>query len=86
MRLQITLQTECDKPPALENGYSTRDGEVVFENEKVKYFCDLCNKQFTRQDQLKTHIQSVHEGVMYSCDQCGKQFTGQGYIKKQVSL
>ena len=43
-------------------------------HEKVKYFCDLCNK----------HVKSFHKRVKYSCDQCGKQFTQQGNLKTQI--
>ena len=40
--------TECEKPPAIQNGYSTHDEKVVVENEKVQY---SCNEGFTMSDQ-----------------------------------
>ena len=46
----LTLEhlTECEKPPAIQNGYSTHDEKVVVENEKVQY---RCNEGFTMSDQ-----------------------------------
>ena len=42
-------------------------------DEGVKYACNQCDYQATYQDNLTTHIQSVHEGVKYTCDRCDYQ-------------
>ena len=39
----------------------------------VKYPCNRCEYQATRQYSLKRHIQSKHEGVKYACNQCDYQ-------------
>merc|ERR1711909_208068 len=36
--------------------------------------CDQCDREFSRKDNLQTHIQSKHEGKKYSCDKCGSEF------------
>ena len=39
-------------------------------NEKVKYLCSICEKEFTAKGDVKIHIESVHEKVKYPCNQC----------------
>ena len=39
-------------------------------NEKVKYPCSICEKEFTAKGDVKIHIESVHEKVKYPCNQC----------------
>ena len=46
--LFLKYLTVCEKPPAIQNGYSTHDEKVVVENEKVQY---RCNEGFTMSDQ-----------------------------------
>ena len=43
----------------------------------LKYACNQCDYQATRQYHLTRHIQSIHEGVRYACNQCDKLFTTQ---------
>ena len=39
-------------------------------NEKVKYPCSICEKEFTAKGDVKILIESVHEKVKYPCNQC----------------
>ena len=39
-------------------------------NEKVKYPCCICEKEFTAKGDVKIHIESVHEKVKYPFNQC----------------
>ena len=34
------------------------------------FSCNQCHSQFTTKGNLKTHIQSKHEGVKYTCNHC----------------
>ena len=52
--------------------------------DKVKYPCDKCGKQFSQKSSLKRHIQSLHERVKYSCDNCNKEFTLKDALKKHI--
>ena len=53
-------------------------------HEGVKYACNQCGYQATKQGNLTTHIQSKHEGVKYACYQCDQQFTAQGSLKIHI--
>ena len=39
---------------------------IQSKHEGVKYACNQCDHQATRQSNLTQHIQSVHEGVKYA--------------------
>lgn len=53
-------------------------------NEEGIFDCDQCQRQFTKMNSLKTHIQSIHEGVKYACDQCEYQATYQKNLIRHV--
>jgi len=43
--------------------------------------CDVCNKSFTHQGNLKAH-QHTHSGEhLLTCDECNNSFTLQGNLK-----
>ena len=37
--------------------------------------CNLCNKLFSNQSNLRKHIKSVHEKIKFKCEICTKNFT-----------
>jgi len=45
---------------------------------KLDYTCNLCNKEFSKRSNLRTHIQSVHEGIRYKCEICDKELSTLG--------
>ena len=53
-------------------------------HEVVKYRCNQCDKQFTRQWTLTNHIQSAHEGVKYACNQCDHEATAKHSLMVHV--
>ena len=47
--------------------------------------CDICNKEFNKNYNLKVHKQNVHEGQkLYGCEKCEKQFAQNADLKKHV--
>ncbi|XP_053660583.1 zinc finger protein 761-like [Anopheles marshallii] len=52
----------------------------------VKPFaCELCDKQYTKNAQLRAHIEQHHEkrddaSTRYPCQECGKHFTSKSYL------
>ena len=39
-----------------------------------KYFCEICEKTFYQQYELKEHVKVKHEGVRYNCEHCARIF------------
>ena len=53
-------------------------------HEGVKYACNLCDYQATRQSSVTRHIESVHEGVKYACNQCDYQGSQRGNLTTHI--
>ena len=53
---------------------------LVLATEKKPTVCEECNKEFSRPDNLRTHIKSVHEKMIVECDKCNKQFTSKAVL------
>ena len=50
----------------------------------MRYACNKCDFQATRQDGLKMHIKSIHEGVKYACNQCDHQAADPSNLRKHI--
>ena len=46
--------------------------------------CTLCQKQFTKRNTLKNHIQSIHVGVKFPCNLCDYEATQHHHLKTHV--
>merc|ERR1712096_170913 len=61
------------------------DNQANIENnlskDSYQHFCNLCDYQAKKSYQLKSHIESKHEGVMYSCNQCDYQAKKRDQVK-----
>ena len=52
-------------------------------HEGVKYSCNQCDSNFSKQSNLNRHKMSVHEGFKYYCIQCDYIFSWQSSLKTQ---
>ena len=56
----------------------------VHEGQK-NHKCDLCNKAFSENRDLKKHIKCVHEGLKnHKCDICDKAFSEPWKLKRHI--
>ena len=54
-------------------------------NISEKYFCESCCKSFSRADNLKRHIQTVHEGHKdHKCEFCKKKFSTKAHLNYHI--
>ena len=57
---------------------------IQAKHEGIKYSCNQCDSQFTRQDSLKKHVLSHHKGNTREkiyCDQCDHQASTKTELK-----
>ena len=53
------------------------------ESEKAGLSCSECGRVFTRPDNLKRHVKSVHSREKsFTCDECGKSFATKDKLKQ----
>ena len=57
----------------------------VHEGEQKRFKCSLCESRFSKTNDLRRHISSVHEGKrLYQCDNCEKSFKESGHLKSHI--
>jgi len=50
------------------------------------YVCTVCDKRFTRKDNLNRHRRRHTEDNWYSCTQCEKGFHSQSYLRRHMNV
>ena len=54
-------------------------------HDKIRYDCHLCEKQFSQQSNLKTHIENHHQQMRkYKCDTCDYCFKDNRGLKRHI--
>ena len=55
------------------------------ENPKILYKCEICDKEFNKNDELKKHIKNVHDIVNeHHCNICQKRFKIQSKLTLHI--
>ena len=57
----------------------------VHENKRSSK-CTICDKSFSQEGYLKTHIKAVHEGEKNKCTNCDKVFSWGVSLKKHIKI
>jgi DNA-directed RNA polymerase subunit RPC12/RpoP len=48
-------------------------------------FCDICDKQYSRQESLKMHKKTVHSKMKeYKCPTCGREFGHKPHLQRHI--
>ena len=59
---------------------------IAIVHKKLKFQCQLCDKNFLGEDKLKVHVKCVHEKVKDKlCDKCDLRFVDNYRLKRHVS-
>ena len=82
---QDNLDFEDQKPEILGNL------PKLSADEKIKPFkCDFCEASFSKNSNLKTHVETIHEKIKYVCERCPGmailvvEFSTEGYKIRMV--
>ena len=69
------LQPSCSK---------TSTQILVDDEGESAHICDICDKSFARNQNLKLHMETVHQGKRFECDYCEKKFASKSGLKDHV--
>lgn len=72
----------CEKKFASKKSLKLHEVEV--HTKQFSYFCDFCNRGFSRKDRLLEHLQSQHLRIPFICSFCGIEFTLQKNLKAHM--
>ena len=61
-------------------------GQIHETYEIMKFDCNQCDFQTTKDYYLKSHIRTIHEKVKYNCVQCDSQFSQKCHLKTHIQI
>ena len=70
------VEINCEHCPKTFPSFEARMKHLQDAKKKeTLYNCVECDKQYTKEKNLKAHVKSTHEGQVFSCDDCEKTYT-----------
>ena len=84
--IEINYTHQYSQVPKPTSTSPTSSRAKVFKKsiETHPHQCPLCPQVFTRRDNLKQHVLSIHNGKRYPCELCQKSFTQTGSLNLHV--
>ncbi len=71
---------DADLNAEVPHGEENKPAESQVSQKRRFWTCDICDKQFTRKANLRTHCESVHSGRKYQCDICLAKYSREWYL------
>ncbi|ORY94587.1 hypothetical protein BCR43DRAFT_325641 [Syncephalastrum racemosum] len=83
---QLTPSLLCPKCGVAHASSPDEDSEPgPPQNPRKKFDCDRCDKQFSRQQDARRHMNSIHLKKTYTCDICCRNFSRSDVFKRHLS-
>ena len=74
-------------PNYFKNEKFVKLNTIIITNDKVKKLsCKLCDKSHARNDNLKNHMKTFHQGTKFFCNSCDKSFAQSHTLKKHIKI
>ena len=62
-----------------------KNDDSLIPDDRKSYKCHKCEYQANQKHNLKTHINSKHEGIKYPCQQCDHQATTSSNLQQHIN-
>lgn len=78
----IEVDVEIERDPLGDE--AERDEASNTDNDKLGFYCDVCNKYYVTRTKLVRHIMRVHNQGKYECDECDKTYTHRDSLNRHI--
>ena len=70
--------------PIPENKSMILQTDSALNNTSKMYSCNYCKYKSNRSNNVKAHIESIHEGIKFACPYCKVQFSDKSALSKHT--